>query len=317
MRMKALLLGSVSLSAIGTGASVSTVQAAGPGTFTYSLEGAWLSGANTAAEDKLGGPTGCYSGGTSGYYSSYCNDIQANTGYRAALTVGTVIDEHWDARAGVAVNQGLTSTSYSSGYYSYSSGSGGSGGTFYSGYYNERLTTNFSYQTLDFEVGYTPTLDDKFQLRFFAGLRGLHYTDSLDKMGTGYSGGYTSGFHFTHNEEFLGVGPRVGVEGSARFGESPFGVSGMLSAAAIHGLSNVHETAQFTSGGLSSPIYTNDRSEWKTVFDLEAALGVDYYLTDTSKFTVGVRAEQITNIGISGGATAMNTGVFVKLSGSL
>jgi len=67
----------------------------------------------------------------------------------------------------------------------------------------------------------------------------------------------------------------------------------------------------------------------KTVVDLEASLGVDYYLDDTSTLTVGYRAEDLLNVGLvnnnevfgpsgttSPSANKLVSGPFMKFSGS-
>lgn len=136
-----------------------------------------------------------------------------------------------------------------------------------------------------------------------AGVRGLHYTDSLDKLG---SVSFTSGgppetvaWDFMFGSEFIGAGPRIGMEGSTRIGNSNFGISGMLAGAVIHGLERTSGTVSVSySGGTITPPFPSEE-EWKTVLDVEAALGLDYYLAEQTKLTLGYRAEQLFNVSSS------------------
>ena len=305
MRYKSLLLGTVSLGTLGATANVTPAIGDEPllqPAFQYYIEGALLFGHNTVAEDKLGsgGPGG------SGYSGQY---VAPNLGYRGAIMLGSRINENWDARGVIAVNQQLDAVS--SAYYS----------GFSSGWY-ETLLTNFSFQTLDFEAGYSPVVGENVNLRLFGGLRGLHYTDVQDKMGSWYSFG-GSGYYFSNlQSEFIGVGPRLGVEGSARMGDGPLGVSAMVAGAVLRGIERQTRDAQEGSNsGSSSPHFQDIEEEWKTIYDVEASLGVDLYLNDLTKFTVGYRAEQISGVqgGFSGGGptTRLTQGVFARLSGEM
>lgn len=303
MQLKSVLLGSASLLTVGVAGQTGGAVAASagvvtvPNTFNYSVEGAWLTGKDATAADKLGTSAGPFA------YDP-ATVVPNVTGYRGAITLGTQLNPNWDVQGGFSANQQLDNTFFAS---------GGS----LDGPFGSQITTNFSFQTLDFDAGYTPKLDDKFDIRIFGGLRGLHYTDSVDKLGDVFGPGESIQAHET--SDFLGLGPRAGVQGSTKFGQSPFGISGMLSAAAIYGLENRDASLLFSGIGGSGGPPPASAQEWKTVYDIEAALGLDYYVNPNTKFTLGYRVETITNIGMSSAGSFQQTddGVFLKLSGSL
>lgn len=274
MRKTYLLLGSVSAVAMAAAATAAQAQDVAPGGHTIIVEGGGLF-AKSIGADKLGqiDPS-----------DEFDLDLNDNLGYRAAISLGTRIDNFWDVRAGAAVNHQLDATSSIS---TDEVGPWGSG--LYSG-----ITTAFDYETLDLEAGYTPELDGNLNVRLFGGVRGMHYSDrqSIDKLGD------DDGISIDYKDEFIGVGPRIGVEGSARLGDSMFGISGSVSAAAIYGVSN--ETFDVEVMGDVPPpppdlFPTTDTSKW--VYNLEASLGLDAYLSDDAILTVGYRASTTSPVG--------------------
>ncbi len=289
MRSKSVLLGSVSVVAITAAAAPAIAQDnTVPDGYSLSVEGGFLMGPNDLARDKLG-----YYGG---YGSAGVVEIQDNVGYRAAISLGKRIDPLWDLRVGASLNHQLESVSTVE--FTYSSG-GSSGEVLL------EMRNDFDFENLDFEAGYTPVLDGNFQVRLFAGIRGLHYTDSADKLGTTYStsAGYSSGgtISLLTTSEFIGAGPRIGVEGSTRFGGN-FGISGMLAGAVIHGLERTSGSVTISefsgaSAGFNATIPLPGSEEWKTILDLEASLGLDYFVAEQTKLTLGYRAEQLFNVG--------------------
>lgn len=298
MKFKPVLLGSVSVATLAAAAGVAHAQDAVPGGYTFSVEGSAQFGTNTVAEDKLG------SAGSAGL-----SDIQDNVAYHGAVALGQQIDESLDWKIALGFTEQLPSESVYNG-----SGGPGSYGTF---------TTDFDFQTADFEVGFRPSLDAA-DVRLFGGVRAMHFNDSFDKLGF-YSGGPGgSGFEVAYGNEFFGAGPRVGVEGSVPLGDSMFGISGMVAASAIYGVQREHADVSFFSGGLQSePVPYFVEENWGTVLDLEAALGLDVHLNDSTTVTVGVRAENISGVGtdVSGGSggfsdTRFSYGPTVKLTSS-
>lgn len=290
MRSKSLLLGSVSAVAVSAAYAPALAQDLTiPDGYSLSVEGGFLMGPNTVAEDKLGS-----------FPSGGVVDIQDNVGYRAAISLGKRIDPLWDLRVGASLNHQLESISTFS---FFSAGSGSGSGSSFSG----EMRNDFDFENLDFEVGYTPVLDENFQVRLFAGIRGLHYKDTFgfteteDKVGSLYQ------FNADFQSEFIGAGPRIGASASTRFGDSNFGMSGMVSGAVIHGLERRSAQASVSafSGGSGGTfvVLSESDEEWKTVLDVAASLGLDYYVAEQTKLTLGYRAEQLFNVGggVSGG----------------
>jgi hypothetical protein len=141
------------------------------------------------------------------------------------------------------------------------------------------MTSDLEFQTLDLEGGYSPELSDDFDLRFFAGARGLHYTNTLnttDKIGD-----------TTREREFYGVGPRAGLEFESRFGNSPVGFSGLVGGAVVFGTERQNDDVFGTST-------TTDVA--KAVVDLEAQAALDLHLGDQAKVSVGYRGEQLSDV---------------------
>lgn len=275
MKFKPVLLGTVSLASLAAATGIAVSQDAGPSGYTLSVEGGGMFGANTVAEDKLG------SAGSAGEIV----EIQDNVSYRGSVAIGQRIDESLDWKIALGFTQQVPSSAYVD-----SSGGPSSG-------YAE-LESAFNFQTADLEIGFSPSIDAA-NVRLFGGLRGMHFNDSSDKLGyqSGGSGGL--GLETNYDNEFIGAGPRVGVEGSMALGDSNFGLSGLLAASAIYGVQRATLDATYFSGGLSVPVpVPGSGEEWGTIFDIEAALGVDVYLNDQTTLTVGVRAENIS--GISG-----------------
>lgn len=276
MRSKSLLLGSVSAVAVSAAYAPALAQDLTiPDGYSLSVEGGFLMGPNTFAEDKLGS-----------FPSGGVIDIQDNVGYRAAISLGKRIDPLWDLRVGASLNHQLESIST---FTFFSPGSGSS--------FSGEMRNDFDFENLDFEVGYTPVLDENFQVRLFAGIRGLHYKDTLgftateDKVGSPH-------YNVDLQSEFIGAGPRIGASASTRFGDSNFGMSGMVSGAVIHGLerrSGQASVTTFSGGSIYSGSFTEE--EWKTVLDVAASLGLDYHVAEQTKLTLGYRAEQLFNVG--------------------
>lgn len=272
MRAKSLLLGSVSAVAVNAATTAAQAQdAMVPDGYFFSVEGGFLMSDNTLAEDKLG------SIGSAGVV-----DIQDNRGYRAAISLGKRIDPFWDLRIRGSINHQRESVS------SFTTTSGGSG--FFGTY-----RTDFDFENLDFEVGYMPALDGNFNVRLFAGVRGLHFRDSQafslteDKLG-----GLMVDLDV--DSEFIGAGPRLGASASTRLGDSNFGISGMVAGAMIHGVQRTTASETVSSGGSLIVDGTLTDEEWKTILDIEGSLGLDYFFAEQTKLTLGYRAEQLFNV---------------------
>ena len=266
MHYKALLMSSVSIIAVGA-LSTHAAQAQGPVSsdngYTVSVEGAMLMGPG-GSFDKTGSSVGVINLG---------NEL----GYDGAISIGKQIDPAWDVRVGGGIMNLLHN----------------SASEFVSGS-NYGYATDFSSQTVDLEAGYAPHLDGNLRVRLSGGVRALHFMDSVDKSGFS-PGSPPSSADIRLTNEFLGLGPRVGLDASTRFGDSNIGISGMVAGAAIFGQDRSEATASVTSGG--SPFYvTQSGADNHTVYDLEAALGLDYFIGDTAKVTLGYKVEQLWNV---------------------
>jgi len=361
MRTKAVLLQSVSAIAA---AAASTANAyaqvlplEGNGYFYQVGGGALFSPAEMSLagleEDKMG-----YG------FQTELDDFDKHLGYNAFFSVGKQIDNTWDVRFGGSINKLLDSTAtlnFSSGFFSAGvSGYGYSSATQagISGSFTER--ESFGFGALDFEVGYTPILDETNSVRLFAGIRGLAFVRDAERTGTiqfessfsysSYSSSFSSSFSYgssfnqTLKSTFIGAGPRGGISAAHRFEGTNFGISGTVAGALLLGrqtneftfTDTIFSTSSFSStytnyGGytysagssFSSSFTTysgsSSRTENKMVVDLEAKLGLDFYLTDNSALTIGYRAEKLLNVGIGNDweDSKLVHGPFVSLTGTL
>jgi len=275
MRTKAVLLSSVSVAAAAAGVSAAHAAPPAPAPydgFFYSVEGGALFSKNTAFDDKVDEFSG-FPGIVD--VSGFPSDV----GYHAGFSIGHQIDNLWDVNFAFAANRLIDNDASLF----------ASGGT---GSVSLGMTTNFAFETGDFEVGYRPELGNDLKVRLFAGVRALHFTENMDKSGT--SSGISSGFfQSSTSAEFFGAGPRVGVSIAKRFDGSNFGLSGSLAGAVIVGRQTTTTSYLESIGG---PSELPGASETKTVVDVEGNLGLDYYLNDLTTLTVGYHAENLTNI---------------------
>ena len=99
----------------------------------------------------------------------------------------------------------------------------------------------------------------------------------------------------------------MGLEFSNRFGDSPFGISGMAGGAVIVGT----DATTATNDKVGS---VTNGSQVKTVVDLEAAVGLDFHLSDQAVITGGVRGEVLSNVNSfsSGDQSQLAYGPFAK-----
>jgi hypothetical protein len=222
-----------------------------------------------------------------GYNITDSNSFDTDFGYRGAAKFGKKFDDDLDWRLGVAYSN-IVKNSSSLTY----SGSGFLG----SGSGSVALDSDLSYLTGDVELGYNVRPSDRFDLRVFGGLRVLSSKDSEDKFGevpNGFlNGGSGISLDGSTDSEFLGIGPRVGVDFSGKLSDdSMLGFSGMLAAAIIIGELKQKEEFIASSGGSSIPLFSDTDHTTETVFNLEAAFGADFHLTDSAVLTLGYRGE--------------------------
>lgn len=293
MKLKTILLGSVSAiatSAVGAGAVYAAPPV--PNGYTLSLEGGYAFSPGTQSVDK-----------TYGLDKAGAIELDHDVGYYGAISLDKQVNNLWDVAIGASAWHLLPNTG------TYTS-SGGYGDGDY-GSASSTFTSNFDFQTADLEFGYRPPqLNQDMDLRVFAGLRALHSVDSQDKTGSGklgYDGSPEATFNFDNSlrNEFLGVGPRVGLDFSKRFDGSQVGISGLLAGAAIFGVDRLTQkesrtVTPFGDGPPDGPVSysdSNSSNSMKTVFNLQAALGLDYYIGDDgSKVTLGLQAQELWNV---------------------
>lgn len=285
------------------GALADQTQGGEPDWF-LSLEGGVLFA--DPAMDKVGSVSG------SGISVDF-DDFDTDFGGRGAAKFGKKFGDNLDWRLGVAYadfvkNHASLSASISGG-----TGSGididGDG------------AATFSYLTGDLELGYNVRPSDQFDLRVFGGLRILNSRDSQDKFGDVSIGGSGGTLDFQTRSEFFGIGPRAGVDFSSRLGDGDFGFSGMLAAALIFGDLKTKFEFEGTSGGSSISGFSDTFRENETVFNLEAAFGGDFYLSEKSVLTIGYRGEYFADVRFSdkfgeGGSTnnTLTHGPFLRFT---
>jgi len=339
LKHKAILLSSVSAVAAST-AAVGGAYAQMPAVtgYTYSVQGSAIFSPGPSNESLDEDASNKISDG----FGVVVQDHPGDVGYAGAATFGVEFNGGWDATFGLSANEFVTNTGSvtASSSVSFSGISGGMSTV--EAHSVETEKTVFGFETADAEIGFTPVMTDGFNVRIFGGVRVLHFHSSDDFSGTGtesssFTGGgstfsrsATETFDDNFSSDFLGAGPRIGISASKRFDGSNFGISGSLAAAAIFGQqtdassssSSITFTSSFngstsTSAGPHGSHKTSSTYS-KTVFDLQAQAGIDYYLTDTSKLTVGYQIEELTNVGEGVNSNVNKTiqGAFVKVSGS-
>ncbi len=152
------------------------------------------------------------------------------------------------------------------------------------------------------------------------------------------AGAYSSYFSGINKMEFKGIGPRVGIQASTRFEGTNFGLSGSLATSVLFGEKTYsvsgfqswssYSSSYWSGSNGSGSSYYNDSgssygsssySEKATVLDVQASVGLDYYLNDNTALTVGYQAEKLWEVegeSMGSGVDLLTHGAFVKLSGS-
>lgn len=316
------------------------------GISSYSA-GAWSSYSSSYSSSGLSGFAGLFGS------VSFGKQLDPNWDIR-----GTITGVDGGSNSGyVSADKSWWDRSY---YSSFNAGSSYTYSSFNSGYASAWAdgTYSFGYLAADLEIGYTPVLSDNFNVRLFAGLRALAFRSSFEgsageyNYDTGtyssfssdfgsYSGGH-SGYFSSYSEgtidvTFKGIGPRVGAQVATRFEGTNFGLSGSVASSVLFGQKTVTTSgwSEFyssyssydsdfgsTSGSSSNSGYSSSAvSTNATVVDVQASVGVDYYLNDNTALTVGYQAEKLWEVNGEdlGPGTAIDTlthGAFVKLSGT-
>jgi Legionella pneumophila major outer membrane protein precursor len=153
--------------------------------------------------------------------------------------------------------------------------------------FRSEIEDRFDTLAFDADVGWNTTMGAT-PLRVFGGIRAFRSSGStsfdirsggdwidIDKMG-----------------DFSGYGPRIGMETGNRFSGSNFGWNAALSGSALFG--TVESSLEVDSSG--GPSGSEDESEDETVYNIDASLGVDWYLNNGSKVTVGYQLQKFWNV---------------------
>jgi len=398
LRSVSTLATAAASTALGVHGAQAQVVPAGTDGYYYSVQGGMALSKSeqflTGLNDKLGytgsGSSSYSSAGFSSFSSydtfalsgsSFTSGLDEFKGLFASVSFGKQMG-NFDIRGSLSMS-GTHSSGYAtsttfmsgyfteniSGYYSSSSLTVGSGSSFSGTGYEYGVARTYAegeiktgFAAADFEVGYTPTLGNNFNVRLFAGLRALQFQSTFEGLAAGmryyssYFSGSTSpgtGFYSSQNSsynssyfegtvesKFTAIGPRVGVQASTRFEGSNFGLSGSLATSVLFGKQTVKTDGYLSSytsgsGGYSSnngnsgssgssfysSSYSTESSYNKTVLDLQASVGVDYYLNDNTVLTVGYQGEKLMEVAGDSSSPgteieSMTHGAFVKLSGS-
>lgn len=365
MANKAILLRSVS--AIATAAASTAggqhalAQDLSPGEngYYYSVQGGLMFSSAEEYLSELDDKVGAGSG------SSYNSGFADAVGINGSVSFGKQLDDNWDVRGSASFTKGGGYSGVSRAHLEFSgssyigdSGAGSSSRIHGDIYSEESGATSWGFGALDFEVGYTPVLNDNFNVRLFAGFRGVSFSSKFDgdirsrleyhdhyetwassSWSSGlYSGSATTEFEGTVQTKFTGVGPRAGAQFATRFEGTNFGLSGSVATSVLFGKKK--ETASGFgyansswfdewdsnngsgsvggstggSGAISSSVESN-----ATVLNLEASIGGDYYLDDSTALTIGYRGEKLVEVGgdeVGNKIDVLTHGPFVKLSGS-
>ena len=367
MSNKAVLLRSVSTLATAAASTVlgahgaqAQVVPAGTNGYYYSVTGGFALSKSeaflTGLVDKVGYQSGAgyssFSNASSYGWSSwtasgssYASGFEDYKGIFGSVSFGKQVAPNWDIRGTLSV----TTLSSSGSGYAYGRGSG-------SGYYNSSLGGTGYYESgyeyssygggdaigdmkigitaADFEVGYTPSLGNNFNVRLFAGLRALKFETRFEGTASGssnFSGSsywstgpsgpsgssYVSSYNYFHLDgvyktTFTGIGPRIGVQGSTRFEGTNFGLSGSLATSVLFGKQTVTRSGYYSSyyeysgssstsgafsdSGSSFTYSSSSYTQNKTVLDIEASVSGDYYLNDSTVLSIGVRGEKLMDV---------------------
>lgn len=269
--------------------------------------------------DKLGASGGYSSGyytyadkfGAPGDDMNFNGSIALNTGnFGYKLSFGNSGD---NLREFGGAGSSYYYSAYYSGFYSgFSDDYTGSGYGFYTS-----TNSQFSYKAIDVDYGMNIGAGGM-DAQAFVGARILRTDTQLDKTGAVASGYFSGGEPYyanyyggysSYDASFTGVGPRAGVSFSSRLGSpvssaGAFGISGSLAGSLVFGrLTETVESGEFS--GYYSAGYQYEYSGYgssytetsnQTAVTLEAQIGLDYYLNDNAKLTLGYQAQQFWNV---------------------
>lgn len=156
------------------------------------------------------------------------------------------------------------------------------------GEYTLSETDDFDFQAVDFDLG-NNFGDENVKGRVFAGIRALHSTDSATADQGVYYDIYSLDFEV--GGEFLGVGPRVGLD--MRVGGT-VGLVGSVAAAAVFGRQTNDASISYDFLGLDYAEVNDTETDWDWVTDVSASAGISVRPSSDTELVVGYRVEQLT-----------------------
>ena len=161
-----------------------------------------------------------------------------------------------------------------------------------------RLDTSSRYQYLDLESGYSMNLGSDTAVRFFGGVRGLHFNQDAVAVAIGTQA----------HRNVWAFGPRVGIGAQTFFTEN-IGLVGSIDGSLLAG--NFKEVGTPNGSGY-----------WRLVPVIGGELGVQYRFADTPALavTAGARVDAMFNASFDGGmgrGSTVSAGPFVRLTYNL
>lgn len=173
------------------------------------------------------------------------------------------------------------------------------------------ISSDLNFQILDAELGHTQHSQTGSEVRFFGGLRALHFGASSEAtLNDGGTGAATppsvpTTTTIVVDSDFFGIGPRLGIEGSHGLFGSAIGLTGSFSAALLLGVTNTDTgvSSVVTAGGAPNPDLptgfnpgTDDRS-FEAAVVVEGDIGLEFDISNTNSLTLGYQAQYFHNVG--------------------
>jgi len=143
-----------------------------------------------------------------------------------------------------------------------------------------KATTKAHYWAVDGEIGYNTMLGGA-GLRLFAGARYAQF-DHRSK----FFGSIDGQFFKSYNNDYSGIGPRIGADFSTRLGNSNFSIFGDVAGSVLFGTLKGHHEQLFCGSGC-----TSDDKGSRTVFNAEGQLGLGYEIAPAVTIGAGYRVE--------------------------
>jgi outer membrane protein OmpA-like peptidoglycan-associated protein len=283
------LLGSTALvgalAALTAGPAQAQMYSTGPGTY-LSLEGRYMWNAGDKAKNWVYS----YAPQGAGFDPYDTSKSAADKGWGGKAMLGYRFNNNWDIGLGVA-GAWLKGKDDSHGYN-----------------YIERIRvdalapnavtdhikTTMSYTTVDFEAGYNMPMGGMSNFRIFGGLR-FAYLKQKAKGGVEHAYFYGADEYFDYSGQrkttFMGIGPRIGANGSFGIGNSGFNIFGGLAGALLIGKYKDRHSFSYTPvvNGPGAFSYT-DRKKTKIVPNVEGEIGLGYnFGTGSGGSSVGLQ----------------------------